>query len=291
MIEVFKALEKRINENMPSVLVTIVEMKGSTPGKAGFKILVGPEGRIAGTIGGGGVEYYAVNKAKEMLLIGGNNITETLIMKDSLLGQDEDSIAVKGNSKVEINALCGGEVTLFYEVYKSSKPVYVFGAGHVGQAVASLAKQLGYYVAVIDNRQNVLDEIPGDSCDQKKLIDFPNLNLKEKDYLVLDEAGFAVILTHNHINDLQVLEFIYKNYAGMKYIGMIGSKRKVKEGILFIKKKFNSKLDLSRLYSPIGVEIGGDSPREIALSIMAEIQAVAYGKKVNHLRIDYNGIS
>lgn len=291
MIEVFKALEKRINENMPSVLVTIVEMKGSTPGKAGFKILVGPEGRIAGTIGGGGVEYYAVNKAKEMLRIGGNNITETLIMKDSLLGQDEDSIAVKVNSKVEINALCGGEVTLFYEVYKSSKPVYVFGAGHVGQAVASLAKQLGYYVAVIDNRQNVLDEIPGDSCDQKKLIDFPNLNLKEKDYLVLDEAGFAVILTHNHINDLQVLEFIYKNYAGMKYIGMIGSKRKVKEGVLFIKKKFNSKLDLSRLYSPIGVEIGGDSPREIALSIMAEIQAVAYGKKVNHLRIDYNGIS
>ncbi len=290
MIEVFKALEERVKENKESVLVTIIEMKGSTPGKAGFKMLVGPEGRIAGTVGGGGVEFYAVNKSKEMLQNGRGNFTETLIMKDTLTGKENNNIEVKKDDKVEINALCGGEVTLFYELYKSSKTLYLFGAGHVGQAVAKLAFQLGYYVVVFDNRQNILDEIPGEACNQKKLVDLPNLSLIEKNHLALDEQSYTVILTHNHINDLQVLEFIYKNYPGMKYIGMIGSKRKVKEGISFIKKKFDSKLDLRNLYAPIGSEIGGDSPNEIALSIITEIQAISYGKQINHLRLNYNEI-
>lgn len=290
MIEVFKALEERIRSNQAIVLVTIVDMKGSTPGKAGFKMLVGSEGRIAGTVGGGGVEYYAVDKSKELLRTGGNNFTETLIMKDSILGEEKDNIEVKTNDKVEINALCGGEVTLFYELYKSSKTLYLFGAGHVGQAVARLAKQIGYYVVIFDNRANVLEEVIEGSYNQKILVDLPNLNLKEKEYLQLDINGHAVILTHNHTNDLQVLEFVYKNYPKMNYIGMIGSKRKVKEGISFIKNKFDHKLDFKNLYSPIGVEIGGDSPNEIALSIMTEIQALVYGKKVNHLRLNYDEI-
>ena len=291
MIEVFKALEQRVNENKASVLVTIIEMKGSTPGKAGFKVLVGPEGRIAGTIGGGGVEYYAINKCKEMLLKGGNNFTETLIMKDTLLRGVKNNIEIKKDDKVEINALCGGEVTLFYEFYNPSKTVYIFGCGHVGQAVAKLARLLGYHVIVFDNRQNVIDEIHEESFNQKNLVDLPNLNLKEKAYITLDIHGYAVILTHNHTNDLQVLEFIYKNYPDMKYIGMIGSKRKVREGISFIKKRFEKKLDFSNLYSPIGVETGGDSPNEIAFSIMTEIQVLSYGKKINHLRLNYDEIN
>ena len=290
MIEVFKALEERIEANRASVLVTIVDMKGSTPGKAGFKMLVGSEGRIAGTVGGGGVEYYAAGKSKELLEKGGNNFTETLILKDSLIGNEINNIEVKKNNQVEINALCGGEVTLFYEVYKSSKTIYLFGAGHVGQATARLAKQLGYYVIIFDDRANILEELVQDSFDQKKLADLSSLNLKEKDYLPLEINGYAVILTHNHVNDLQVLEFIYKNYPDMKYIGMIGSKRKVKEGLAFIKNKFNHKLNLNNLYAPIGAEIGGDSPNEIALSIMTEIQALAFGKKINHLRLNYDEI-
>ena len=291
MIDVFRALDERVRKNKASVLVTIVDMKGSTPGKVGFKVLVGAEGRIAGTIGGGGVEYYAIDKGKELLISGGNNLIETLIMKDSLRGEAEDNIGIKKNNEVEIHSLCGGEVTLFYEVYQSSKMLYIFGAGHVGQAVSKLAKQLGYYVAVFDNRRNVLEELPEESYDQKSLVDFPNLNLKEKDYLKLDVQSYAVILTHNHLNDLQVLEYIFRNYPGMKYIGMIGSKRKVKEGISYIKKKFNNSLDFSNLYSPIGIEVGGDSPIEIALSIMAEIQAISYGIQVNHLRSNYDEIN
>ncbi len=290
MIEVFRTLEERLKSNQASVLVTIVDMKGSTPGKTGFKMLVGSEGRIAGTVGGGGVEFYAVNKSIELLQKGDNNFSETLIMKDSLLGNEKNNIVVKSNDKVEINALCGGEVTLFYEVYNSLKTIYIFGSGHVGQAVARLAKQLGYYIIIFDNRSNILEEVSEDNCNQKKLIDLPNLHLKEKNYLQLDPNGYSVILTHNHSNDLQVLEFIFKNYPDMKYIGMIGSKRKVKEGLSFIKNKFNHKLNLDNLYAPIGAEIGGDSPNEIALSIIAEIQALANGKKVNHLRLNYDEI-
>lgn len=290
MIEIFKSLEERITANKPSVLVTIIEMKGSSPGKVGFKMLVGPEGRIAGTIGGGGVEYHAVDKAKEMLIRGENNFVETLSMKDSILGEKENLIEIKKDDRIEINALCGGEVKLFYELYKSSKIIYIFGAGHVARAVAWLAKNLGFYVVVLDSRQSVLDELEESSYDQKYLIDLPNLNLKERDYLSLDTNGFVVILTHNHSNDLQVLEFIYKNYSAFKYIGMIGSNRKVKEGIEFIKKKFSEQLDFKNLYSPIGADIGGDSPPEIALSIMAEIQALSNGKKINHLRLNYDDV-
>ncbi len=290
MIEVFKALEERVKTNQASVLVTIVNMKGSTPGKTGFKMLVGPEGRIAGTIGGGGVEFYAVKKCNELIQKGEKNFNETLIMKDTLSDKVKDNIEVKKNNKIEINSLCGGEVTLFYEVYNSAKTIYIFGGGHVGQAVSKLAKQLGYYVMVFDNRQNILDELSKDLNDLKTLVDFSNLNAKGKKHLPLNVQGYSVILTHNHVNDLQVLEYIYKNYPEMKYIGMIGSGRKVKEAISFIRKRFNKKLNLSNLYSPIGVELGGDSPNEIALGIMAEIQALVYGKKVNHLRLNYDEI-
>jgi len=290
MIEVFRTLEERLRSNLASVLVTIVDMKGSTPGKTGFKMLVGSEGRIAGTVGGGGVEYYAVNKSIELLQRGDNNFSETLILKDSLLGNEKNNIEVKSNEKVEINALCGGEVTLFYEVYKSIKTIYIFGSGHVGQAVAKLAKQLGYYIIIFDNRSNILDEVSEENYNQTRLVDLPNLHLKEKNYLQLDPNGYSVILTHNHANDLKVLEFIFKNYPDMKYIGMIGSRRKVREGLTFIKNNFKHKLNLDNLYAPIGAEIGGDSPNEIAVSIMTEIQALVYGKKVNHLRLNYDEI-
>ncbi len=290
MSELFELLAKRIYENKASVLVTIIEMKGSTPGKAGFKMIVGEEGRIAGTVGGGGVEFYAINKCKELLQSGQTTLLETLVMKDSLLGEKPGNLKVKKNKEIEINALCGGEVTLFFEVYKPAKVLYVFGAGHVGHEVIKLAKQMNFYIVVIDNRQNVLDEIPDILCNEKKYLDLPNLHTKEKNYLELNADGYIVIVTHNHTNDLQVLEFLYRNYPEMKYIGMIGSKRKVREGIAYVKRKFKGKMNLENLYSPIGIDLGGDSPHEIALSIMAEIQAAAYGKEVKHLRLNYDEI-
>ncbi len=291
MNEIFEALTKRINENRAAVLVTIIEMKGSTPGKAGFKMIVGEDGRIAGTVGGGGVEFYAINKCKELLVSDQNNLLETLVMKDSLLGEKPGNLEVKKEKEIKINALCGGEVTLFFEVYKPAKVLYVFGAGHVGQAIIKLAKQMNFYIVVIDNRQNVLDEIPNELYNEKKYSDLPNLHTKEKKYLELNPDGYVIVVTHNHINDLQVLEYIYRNYPQQKFIGMIGSKRKVREGIAYIKKKFNGEIDLSNLYSPVGIDLGGDSPNEIALSVMAEIQAVAYNKKVNHLRLNYDEIN
>ncbi|MCL5028164.1 MAG: XdhC family protein [Bacteroidetes bacterium] len=290
MIEVFEALANRIKLNEASVLVTIIEMKGSTPGKVGFKMLVGSDGRIAGTVGGGGVEFYAINKCKELFQSDQFSLKETLVMKDSLLGEKSGNLEVKKNDDVAINALCGGEVTLFFEVYKPAKMIYVFGAGHVGQAIIRLAKQMNYFISVFDNRQNVLDEIPEDICNEKKCLDLPNLHTKEKSYITLDPGGYVIIVTHNHSNDLQVFEYLYRNYPDQKYIGMIGSKRKVHEGISFIKKKLNGEINLSNLYSPVGIDLGGDSPNEIAVSVLAEIQAVTYGKTVNHLRLNYDDI-
>ena len=290
MKEVFEALNKMIGENTSAVLVTIIEMKGSTPGKAGFKMLVGEEGRVAGTIGGGGVEYYAIKKSKELIQSTQENLLETLVMKDTLSGSEPNNIEVKNDNGIKINALCGGEVTLFYEVIRPAKTIYIFGAGHVGRAVAMLARHLNYYVSVFDNRKEILDELTPDVFNEKKMTELQNLPEKDKSYLELDVSGFAIILTHNHKNDLQVLEYIYKNYPEMNYIGMIGSKRKVKEGIAYLKKRLGENIDFNNLYSPIGIDIGGDSPNEIALSILAQIQALANGKEIKHLRLNYNKI-
>ncbi len=290
MKEVFEVLNKRINENEASVLVTIIEMKGSTPGKAGFKMLVGENGRVAGTIGGGGVELHAINKSKELLKSNLGNLLETLVMKDTLSGSEPGNIELKHDNEIQINALCGGEVTLFYEVYKPAKIIYIFGAGHVGRAVARLAMQLNYFVSIYDNRKQILEELQPDLFNEKNLSELQTLPERSKNYLKLDIKGFAIILTHNHTNDLQVLEYIYKNYPEMNYVGMIGSKRKVKEGISYLKKKIGGTIDFKNLYSPIGIDIGGDSPDEIALSILAQIQAISNGKEVKHLRLNYDQI-
>jgi len=290
MKDIFEAICKRNSENAASVLVTIIVMKGSTPGKAGFKMLVGAEGRIAGTIGGGGVEYHAINKSMELLHSSQDNLLETLVMKDSMSGLKEGENLIKQEDEIKINSLCGGEVILFYEVYRPAKTIYIFGAGHVGREVARFAKQLGFFVSVYDNRKEIIDELPCGYYNEKNLKELQVLPEKEKGYIKLDIKGFAVILTHNHANDLQVLEFICKNYSEMNYIGMIGSKRKVKEGITYLKKKMGESLDLKNLYAPIGIDCGGDKPAEIALSILAQIQSISYGKKQQHLRINYDQI-
>ncbi|MGE5401785.1 MAG: XdhC family protein [Ignavibacteriales bacterium] len=291
MMEVLSELQRRFEENRYSVLVTIVSTKGSSPGKAGFKMLVGEEGRIKGTIGGGGVEHYAINKSIDLLRKDVNSHTETFIMKESMTADiSKNNFTIRDDGVIEVDALCGGEVTLFYEVFKPVNILYIFGAGHVGQAIARMAKLLHYHVVIYDDRESVLNEMPEHVYNQRHYSDFSKLSDETKIALELNTQGFALIVTHNHLNDLQVLEYLYRNYPGMKYIGLIGSRRKVKESLEYIHERFNGRPDLSNLYAPVGIDLGGDTPDEIAMSILAELQALQHGKEVKHLRLNYNEI-
>lgn len=288
MIEIFQTLQERIKENKPSVLITITEVKGSTPGRIGFKMLVGEEGRVAGTVGGGGAEFHIMKKAQKLLEENVQNFSETILMTKEK--DDEEKIKVKNKDVVPMDALCGGEMKVFYEVFRYEKIMYIFGAGHVGQAVAKLAQLLNFYVVFVDNRAEMLEEINDTMCDKKIYYDFSKLESAEKTSIQLDENAFALLVTHFHAHDLNVLKYLYKFYPRMKYIGMIGSKKKVKESISKLKASFKENTSIENLYSPVGLDIGGETPNEIAIGILAEIQAIIYRKEAKHFRLNYSEI-
>jgi xanthine dehydrogenase accessory factor len=292
MVDLFRKLTDRIKENRPSILITITRTRGATPGKTGFKILIGEEGRIAGTIGGGAVEFHAIDKCKELIKSNSTYFNEIIQLVDNEKGQGEKVNPKKesdnnltGTTKIVLPAWCGGEVELFYEIYRNQNILYIFGAGHVGAAVSDIAVRHGFYVELFDNRQDILDALPEGSYSQKHLIEYPPASFSHR----LDQKGSVLIVTQSHRHDLPVLDFLLKNYPDFKYIGMIGSKLKVKECILSLKEKYDNIL-FDNLYAPVGIDIGGDTPVDISLAILAEIFAVINNKQATHLRLNYSEI-
>jgi len=179
MVDLFRELSERIKENRPSILITITRTRGATPGKTGFKILIGEEGRIAGTIGGGAVEFHAIDKCKELIKGNSTYFNEIIQLVDNDKGQGEKVNLKKesennltGTTKIVLPAWCGGEVELFYEIFRNQNILYIFGAGHVGAAVSDIAVRHGFYVELFDNRKDILDAIPEKSYSQKHLVEY-----------------------------------------------------------------------------------------------------------------------
>ena len=293
MYDLFQELSERMKENKPSILITITKTRGATPGKIGFKILIGEEGRITGTIGGGAVEFHAIEKCKELIKNNYTYYNEIIQLVDNEKRQGtkvnlkpERDAALPGITKIVLPAWCGGEVELFYEIYKNQNILYVFGAGHIGAAFSDLALRHGFYVELFDNRKDILDALSENSYSQKHLIEY---SPAEFNY-VLDQKGYVLIVTQTHRHDLPMLEFLLQNYPGLKYIGMIGSELKVKECILYLKQKYGNDIFLDNLYAPVGIDIGGDTPADISLAVLAEIYAVINNKQTSHLRLNYSEI-
>jgi|ERR1035437_31842 xanthine dehydrogenase accessory factor len=293
MDDLFQQLSDRIKENRPSILITITKARGATPGKTGFKILIGEAGRITGTIGGGAVEFHAIDKCKELIKSNATYYNEIIQLVDNDREQGikvnlkpERDTALPGITKIVLPAWCGGEVELFYEIFKNQNILYVFGAGHIGAAVSDLAIRHGFYIELFDNRKDILNALPTNSYSQKHLIEYPPAPFNYG----LDQRGYVLIVTQTHKHDLPMLEFLLQNYPDLKYIGMIGSKLKVKKCILFLKEKHGNDISFDNLYAPVGIDIGGDTPVDISLAILAEIFVVINSKQTSHLRLNYSEI-
>ena len=168
--------------------------------------------------------------------------------------------------------VCGGKVTLFFEYVGVRAHVYIFGGGHVGQALVKLLKTMNIHVTIIDNRKTVLAQNDiGDQIIYSKFVDFVSIENIRKD-------AYIVVTTPSHNHDYKVIDEIIEKKIEYKYMGMICSREKIKGYLKLAYEKFGEDLDLSNFYSPIGLDIGGGSPEEIAISISAEILAVSYGK-------------
>lgn len=186
---------------------------------------------------------------------------------------------------VSIDMICGGLVTLYYEYIQCNPKIYILGAGHVGKSLSDLLISLDYKTTVIEDRKHVADTIDKDHevivGDYEEIIS--NLEITVDDYVVV--AGYT------HEIEYRILKALYKNDCNPKYIGLLASERKARIMLERLKEELDKELDFSNIYAPVGLNIGGDTPIEIAISIISEIQSIRYNKeKTGHLTKEWNGI-
>ena len=232
--------------DLKSAICIVVTAKGSTPGKVGSKMIVYADGTIRGTIGGGNLEKKVIENA---LLSISHNAPE--MFRHDLLH--------------EHGMCCGGMVEVFIEPIQKTKHLYIFGAGHIGQAIAKIAPTLEFETFVIDDRASYLSMVQDEGVTKW------NLNHREAfDKIKFNENTYILIMTYDHSYDREILAYCIGKPHG--YLGMIGSKRK----ITVTKKMFAvaqqaSPEQLAKVDMPMGLDINAEAPEEIAVSILAKL--------------------
>ncbi|MFA6675551.1 MAG: XdhC/CoxI family protein [Bacilli bacterium] len=272
MADIYEKINEYRKLGKDLVLVTVTEKEGMGPADVGKKMLVTDDNQAFGTVGGGAIEFYAREKCKEVI-----RNRQSFSEKYLLSGRD---VYVDSN-EVVLPMACGGKATLFYEFVGPKQYVYIFGAGHCGAALARVLKPLGFHVTIIDDRQVVIDALDN-AADQKICQGFVEY-INEKG---LPDHRYIVVATPSHTNDYHVLNAILEKNIKPDYFGMLCSKSKIGEYMNIAYKKFGKNLELEKFYSPIGLDIGGNSPEEIAISIAGEILSIYYQKQDlnSHLR-------
>jgi len=257
---VYEKLLEANSEGKNTVIVTVVEKKGHGPAKVGFKMLVSEEGRIAGTVGGGELEHLAIERAKNVLKEQ-NSFIHKYFLDDS--DRVDESVSSE-NTKM----LCGGTISLYFEYNGARDVLYLFGVGHVGQALLYHLKKLTYEVILIDDREKLLEKFR----DYKTYKSLEELK-RERD---VHKNSFFIIATYSHDVDYKALKSVIEEDCKPRYIGIIASKKKSETILTKIKKEFSDNSELLKIHSPIGLNIGGNTADEIAISILAELQSVKY---------------
>jgi len=254
---VYEAALEAVRQGDSAALATVIEAQGSTPRGACAKMLVYADGRTVGTVGGGGVESRVIEAAKEAIAAG-----EARELQYRLVDEERGDPGI-----------CGGDMRIFVEPLVPRPRVLIIGAGHVGQAVAELADFLGYRIAVLDERPELVtaDRFPwagtllaGDVAEEMK--DF-----------ALDEHTYVVMVTPHHSLDEKILAAVGDRPVG--YLGLIGSRRRTAHTFERALKAGVPEEILEQVHTPIGLDIGAETPREIAVSIVAEIIGVQRGQE------------
>jgi xanthine dehydrogenase accessory factor len=248
MQDVYKAAYKIISEGAEAAIVTVVAASRSTPRGVGTKMLVRADGSLTGTIGGGGVEAAAIRIAANVIRTGKPELHHFDLVPDK-----------------EPGMVCGGEMDIFVEPLALTPTLFIFGGGHISLAIAKIAGMLGFKIAVLDDRAEFANR---ERFPEAELVLAGDLE-KAFSNLPIDRLSYIVIVTRSHKDDQKVLEQAIKTPA--RYIGMIGSKTKVKAIFKNLQEKGIEPKLLDNVHTPIGLEIYAETPEEIAVSILAEI--------------------
>jgi xanthine dehydrogenase accessory factor len=249
MSSIYQALVDLEQNHQPAALCTVVKTSGSTPRHSTSKMLVYPDGRILGTVGGGELE----NRVR----------TEALV---SLQDGKPRNLAYKmADPERGDPGLCGGQVEVFVEPILPSPLLVVVGGGHVGKAVAHLAKWLGFHVAVSDDRTEFCTPEANPDADEFYPVPLAELPLN----LAVNPQTILVLTTRGSSVDVAGLPALLETQAG--YIGVIGSRKRWNATVKELNQLGISKEILARVHSPVGLGIGAETPEQIAVSILAEI--------------------
>jgi xanthine dehydrogenase accessory factor len=259
MPDIFEEIVRIRREGTRAALATVVGGEKGVPGKTGFRMLVYPDGKTLGTVGGGLLEAKVREEALHCL-----DERKTKLLEYTLDEQGSDGIG----------ALCGGKVRIFVEPIEGKTKLYVFGGGHIAIPLVQFAKALEFFVVLVDDREEFANKTRFPQADEIKSGDFMNMT-KSLDF---HEDDSVVIITHGHEHDELVLKECLSKDSLPGYVGMIGSREKVAATLSHLKEQGISEKLLGKVKAPIGIDIGARTPAEIALSIMAQIVALRHEK-------------
>jgi xanthine dehydrogenase accessory factor len=251
-MDLFEEIVKMRRAGQRGALATIVHTNGSIPSYESSRMLVREGGSIAGTIGGGCVEAEVWAAAKEVMQ---KEAPRKMVFH------------LNNEASYDNGLICGGTLEVFVEPILPQPVAYLFGGGHVSMAVARAANAAGFGVTVVDDREAFANKERFPMA-QEVYTSYEDAFEKIKP----NAASYLVIVTRGHKEDMHVLAWAVRTEA--RYVGMIGSKRKVLSVYKALEKEGYKPEEFERVYAPMGLDIGALSPEEIAVSITAELVAV-----------------
>ncbi len=234
----------------------VIKIEGSTPRKVGAKMVVLKDGRTVGTLGGGDLEKRVIEEA-----------INAIKQKQPRIASFTLDIE-KGN----LDMMCGGKLDVYIEPIFPNEKVVIFGAGHITRSLAPLMKLTGFQVSVVEDSPDLLQKDKFPETEDLVLTDMEQF---ARD-LPSDPGTYIVLLSRGYSRDKAILcQLIRKDF---KYMGMIGSLRKINTMKGDLQKEGIPEEAFSKLKAPIGLDVGAETPEEIAISIAAEIIAAKKGK-------------
>jgi xanthine dehydrogenase accessory factor len=257
-LDIFEEIVKMRRDGQRGAMATIVHTNGSIPSYESSRMLVREDGSIAGTVGGGCVEADVWAAARTVME---NETPQKMVFN------------LNHDAGYDNGLICGGTLEIFVEPILPQPMLYLFGGGHISMALAKAAFATGFAITVIDDREAFANRER-----------FPMAENVVTSYegafesIAPNNSSYLVVVTRGHKDDMRVLAWAVRTAA--RYVGMIGSKRKVLSVYQALEREGYSAEEFARVYAPMGLNIGALSPEEIAVSILAELIAIRRNARV-----------
>lgn len=253
MRDVWAALSGAADRGERVALATVIGVDGSAPRAAGARMVVWPDGHIVGTVGGGNFEHQVVAQAVEALRVGAPRRWSVHLTRD-------------------LGMCCGGAMDVYIEPLDVDEDLVIYGAGHVAQPTARIAHTLGFRVTVVDEREDLAtrERFP----DARLVVGDPRAHARA---LATDPRTYVFVTTHTHALDQDLLEILLPR--PWAWLGLIGSRAKLAKFFVRLRAAGVDEAHFGRVSGPVGLDIGAETPAEIAVSVAAELVRVRRGSE------------